>query len=247
MKRHLCPPDPKHVGEPQWLQLRKSHENCSLSIHDQQTYWGYEDIGIFFSCTLFIGLLINSAVHLRVLNQATLNRPLLILQAAVLLSLMGSLYTILKVRYRRHVWLALGWTKLNRRRAVDATLVGMALAIPVVLFIHWSQWPLPVIPVWDFVLLGAVLGPALEESFFRGCLLPVIARTLGAPVATFISALLFTALHKPPTSAQWIFFTITGIAYGWLRVRSGSTTAAILMHSVYNITLFLFQISGLCR
>lgn len=247
MKARFYSIDSEHRSGTQSQLYCRIHEKSSLGIHDQQTYWGYEDIGIFFSCTLFIGLLLHSAVHLRVLTQATLNRPPLMLQAAILLSLMGCLYMILKIRYRRHVWLALGWTTLHRRPAVNAALGGIVLAIPVVLFIHWSQRPLPVIPVWDFVLLGAVLGPALEESFFRGCLLPVFARTLGAPVATFISALLFTALHKPPTSAQSISFTITGIAYGWLRVRSGSTTASIVMHSAYNITLFLFQISGLCR
>ena len=51
-----------------------------------------------------------------------------------------------------------------------------------------------------------------------------------------------TALHKPPTPAQWVFFTMTGAAYGWMRAGSGSTTAAALMHAVYNVTLFLSQL-----
>ena len=45
-----------------------------------------------------------------------------------------------------------------------------------------------------------------------------------------------TALHKPPTAPQWV---MTGVAYGWMRAGSGSTTAAALMHAAYNMTLFL--------
>jgi membrane protease YdiL (CAAX protease family) len=34
---------------------------------------------------------------------------------------------------------------------------------------------------------------------------------------------------------------VSGILCGWVRVVSGSTTAAALMHSVYNLTLFACQ------
>ena len=222
-----------------------------LSIHIQQTYWGYEDIGLFFFSAFFIGVLLHSAVRLHLLSQAlhllsqaVLSEPTLTLQAFVLLSLMACLYLILKVRYRRHVWRALGWTRLQPKYVINAVLGGVILAVPVILFVHWSNWSMPRIRFWDLLLLGALLGPALEESFFRGCLLPVVARTTGVPLAILISALLFTALHKPPTAAQCVSFTITGLAYGWMRVSSGSTTTATMMHAAYNATLFLCQLIG---
>lgn len=160
----------------------------------------------------------------------------------MLFFLMASLYTILKLRYRRHVWRALGWTRPPLKYALIAVAGGVLLAAPVVLFVHWTRWSMPQIRLWDLVLLGALLGPALEESFFRGCLLPVLARTIGVPLAILACALLFTALHKPPTTAQWVSFTMTGAAYGWMRVRSGSTAAAAFMHATYNVTLFLSQL-----
>jgi len=101
---------------------------------------------------------------------------------------------------------------------------------------------MPPIRLWDMVVLGALLGPALEESFFRGCLLPVLARTTGVPLAIISSALLFSALHRPPTVAPWFSFTMTGAVYGWMRVSSGSTTAAVLMHAAYNVTIFSSQL-----
>jgi len=216
------------------------------TIHTQQTYWSYEDIGLFLFSALFLGVLLHSAVRLHLLNAASLNRPTRTLQTVVLLSLLSCLYAILKLRYRRHVWRALGWTRPSLRHAVIAVLVGAALAMPVALFVHWSRWRMPPIRFWDLVLFGAILGPALEESFFRGCLLPVLARTAGVPAAVGLTALLFTALHKPPTPAQWVCFTMTGVAYGWMRVSSRSTAAAGLMHSAYNVTLFVCQLAGLC-
>jgi len=220
--------------------------NHHLSIHQRQTYWGYEDIGLFFFSALFLSLLLHSAVRLHLLRLAALSQPTLTLQVAVLVYLMACLYTILKLRYRRHVWRALGWTRLRPKYAGLALVGGAILAVPVVVFVHAAKWSMPPIRFWDLVLLGALLGPALEESFFRGCLLPVLARTVGVPVAILASALLFTALHKPPAAAQWAFFTMTGVAYGWVRVSSGSTTAAVLMHAAYNVTLFACQMFGAC-
>jgi membrane protease YdiL (CAAX protease family) len=228
------------------IRKRQSEERRKLSIHTQQTYWGYEDIGLFFASPLFLGLALHSALRLQLLSPGSLSQPSLALQVFVLLFLMACLYTILKLRYRRHVWRALGWTRPRLKYVLIALAGGVVLAIPVVLFVRWVKWLTPQIGLWDLVLLGALLGPALEESFFRGCLLPVLARTAGIPLAIVLSALLFTALHKPPSLAQWISFTITGVAYGWIRVSSGSTAAATLMHAAYNATLVLFQVIGAC-
>lgn len=234
----------ERIHRRQTEELRKAEPGRYVSIHKQQTYWGYEDIGLFFFSALFLGLILHSAVRLHLLNRTTLSQPTLTLQIGVLSFLTACLYTILKLRYRRHVWLALGWTRPRSKYCAIAVLGGVIFAIPVVLFIHWAKWSMPVIRFWDLVLLGAMLGPALEESFFRGCLLPILARTAGVPLAILGSALLFTALHKPTTSVQWISFTMTGVAYGWMRVSSGSTAAAILMHAAYNVTLFLCQLVG---
>jgi membrane protease YdiL (CAAX protease family) len=211
-------------------------------LREQQTFWGYEDIGLFFFCTLLLKLLLHSAVRLHLSTQASLAQPTLTIQIFILVFLMASLYAILKLRYRRHVWHALGWTRPRAKYCGIAVLAGGILAIPVVVFVHWANWPAPVIRFWDLVLPGVLLGPALEESFFRGCLLPTLARTTGVPVAMVASALLFAALHKPLTILQWVSLTVTGTAYGWMRASSGSTTAAILMHGTYNLTLSLCEI-----
>ena len=236
----------QHSNSRRPMESHKIRSDRHPTLHTQQTYWGYEDIGLFFFSSVFLGVLLRSAVRLRLLNPSSLNQPTLMLQVVVLLYLMACLYTILKLRYRRHVWRALGWTRPSLGFGVIGLFGGAALGVPVTLFVRWAGWLMPPIRLLDLAVLGALLGPVLEESFFRGCLLPVLARTAGVPVAIGLSAVLFTALHKPPTLAQWLCFTATGAAYGWIRVKSRSTTAAMLMHSAYNVTLFLCQVARLC-
>ena len=58
--------------------------------------------------------------------------------------------------------------------------------------------------------------------------------------AVILNALLFALLHQPTDLAYWLFFTVTGAANGWIRVASGSTMAATLMHATYNLALYFF-------
>ena len=92
----------------------------------------------------------------------------------------------------------------------------------------------------ELLVLGFVLGPILEESFFRGCLLPLLAQTTGNASAVIFTALLFALFHQPADLAHWVSFTATGVAYGWIRVASRSTTAGALMHATYNLAVCLF-------
>jgi membrane protease YdiL (CAAX protease family) len=91
----------------------------------------------------------------------------------------------------------------------------------------------------DFFVLGLFLGPILEESVFRGCMLPVLTRTLGNAISVVAIAVLFAAFHGPGDVTHWVWFTATGAAYGSLRLASGTTTAAAFMHATCNLTLFL--------
>ena len=97
------------------------------------------------------------------------------------------------------------------------------------------------IHMWNLILLDGLLGPIIEESLFRGCLLPVVAGTTGPIIGIAAAAVLFATLHPVSTFVQWFCFVTTGAAFGWIRVKSGSTAASTLMHAVYNVTLFLCQ------
>lgn len=201
----------------------------------------YGDVGLFFIFVLLLAVAFRTAVRVRLLSPATLANPPLAFQVVVSLSLITALYFIVRVRHGCRVWTALGWCFPSRKYFLVAFLGGAGLALGVEVVARTTTPTNHLIPVWDLLLLDAVLGPLVEESFFRGCLLPVLTRTTGSKIAVLGTAVLFATLHPEKTLVHWACFTATGVAYGWIRTRSGSTAASALMHAAYNVTLFFCQ------
>ncbi len=201
----------------------------------------YADVGFFFVFVFFLAMMLRIGVHLHVLSQARLDSPTLPFQVTISLSLIGSLYAIIRLRHGHGVWAQLGWIWPARIHLVAALAGGIGLGIGVDIIAHATTPTTHVIHLWNLILLDGLLGPVMEESLFRGCLLPVVARTSGPTIGIAATAALFATFHPITTFAQWLCFLTTGTAFGWIRVKSGSTTASALMHSIYNATLFLCQ------
>jgi membrane protease YdiL (CAAX protease family) len=180
-------------------------------------------------------------VHLHLLSQTRLDNPTLPFQITTSLSLIGSLYAIIRLRHGGGVWKLLGWIWPSRIHLVAALLGGIGLGIGVDMIAHATTSTTHAIHFWNLILLDALLGPFIEESLFRGCLLPVVSRTTGPTIGIAATAVLFATLHPISTFVQWLCFVTTGTAFGWIRVKSGSTAASTLMRAIYNVTLFLCQ------
>ena len=116
------------------------------------------------------------------------------------------------------------------------------LAAGVALYLRLRHQSAPPIAVTELILFGLLLGPVLEESFFRGCLLPLLTQTTGKGTGVILTAILFALFHQPSNLAHWVSFTATGLAYGSIRVATRSTMAAAVMHSTYNFVLFLLVV-----
>jgi membrane protease YdiL (CAAX protease family) len=208
------------------------------SDDDVAIYWGYEDIVWF----LVVAALLASASRLAIelgAHSSLVGRFRPMVQVTVVLLLVLALYLVFKLRHHRPVWTAIRWNWPSIPYALAAAVLGPALAAPAIAYSRYAHLAVPASASVPAIALGVVFGPFLEESFFRGCLLPVVARTVGKIAGVIIVAIVFTTFHWPPKPAQWAWFTIMGTAYGWMRVASGSTTAAALMHSSYNLTLLL--------
>lgn len=201
----------------------------------------YADIGFFFVFVFSLAMMLRIGVHLHVLRQSGLDNPTLPFQITISLSLIGSLYAIIRLRHGRYVWMLLGWSWPGRIHLVTALVAGIGLGIGVDIIARATTPTTHVIHLWNLILLDALLGPIIEESLFRGCLLPVVARTTGPTIGIAATAVLFATLHPISTFVQWLCFVTTGTAFGWIRVKSGSTAASTLMHAVYNVTLFFRQ------
>jgi membrane protease YdiL (CAAX protease family) len=201
----------------------------------------YADIGFFFVAVFFLAMMLRIGVHLHALSQTRLDNPTLPFQITICLSLINLLYAIIRLRHGGGVWKLLGWIWPSRIHLVAALQGGIGLGIGVDIIAHATTSTTHVIHFWNLILLDALLGPIIEESLFRGCLLPVVSRTTGPTIGITATAVLFATLHPISTFVQWLCFVTTGIAFGWIRVKSGSTAASSLMHAVYNATLFLCQ------
>ncbi len=208
-------------------------------LEEEKPYWSYEDIGVFSLVLAALGPILHLFTRFHLLSRSELENPGLGLQFAMIVSLILVLYLVLKLRHRRPVLRPLGWVWPCTAYVIVAPLLGVLLAAGVSVYLRLHVQSTPTMPLVEIVILGLVLGPILEESFFRGCLLPVLAHTVGKSFAVVLTALLFALFHSPANLAHWASFTGTGVAYGWIRVTSRSTTAPALAHAAYNLALFL--------
>lgn len=219
-----------------WLAIKNAHL-------DLQPFGSYEDIGAFFLLIVSLRPILRLLARLHFLSRSMIVNPSVGLQSAAVVFLGVGLYSALRFRYRRPVLEPLGWVVPQIAHIVTSLIVGTSFAAGIALYLRLRNQIIPPIPVVELLVLGLVLGPLLEESLFRGCLLPVLAQTTGAIPAVIITAVLFALFHRPTNLAHWISFTATGVAYGWMRGASHSTTAAAIMHAAYNLSLFLFASS----
>ena len=212
------------------------------STHDGRTSLGCSDAGLFFVFVFFIAALIRVGVRFHILDQATVDRPPLFLQMPISMSLITALYWTVRIRHGSRIWTLLGWNRPDRFYPVAALVGGIGLATAGDFIARATTPTNHLIRIWDLLLLDVLFGPLVEESFFRGCLLPVVTRTTGPFVATLATAIVFATLHPLKAFVQWACFASTGVAYGWIPVKSGSTVPSILMHATFNATLYLYQI-----
>nr|UXE46053.1 hypothetical protein Hi04_10k_c5548_00019 [uncultured bacterium] len=205
----------------------------------QEAYWTYEDIGAFLFVAIAIDAVVHLAARLHLLDSSQLLAPSPALETLITAFLTASLYVILKLHYRKPVVAPLGWLLPSRFYTVISILGGVASALAITCLTRWRGHAMPATAAKDSFVLGLFLGPILEESLFRGCMLPVLTRTLGNAISVVAIAVLFAAFHAPGDVTHWVWFTATGAAYGSLRLASETTTAAAFMHATCNLTLLL--------
>jgi membrane protease YdiL (CAAX protease family) len=86
---------------------------------------------------------------------------------------------------------------------------------------------------------SVIFAPVLEESFFRGLLWVGVQSRLGNRGALLISSAMFVLAHDfyDDSGVHWSYVAdlfVSGLAFGWLRWRSGGTIAPMIAHAVFN-------------
>jgi membrane protease YdiL (CAAX protease family) len=98
-------------------------------------------------------------------------------------------------------------------------------------------------PAWSAVVLLVVCPAVIEEIAFRGFLLERLTALIGRRDALLLQGALFAILHMSPVVLPSHF--AMGVAFGWLRQRTGSLVPGMLVHGAWNLTVLLQE--GLLR
>jgi CAAX protease family protein len=219
-------------------------------------FWSYLDLLMFVVAALpcwFVGSLL--AGLFSSMLPAFKSAALWIGMLAIYILWFGCLFLILRTKYDRPFWESLGWIVPDRGKAI-VFFGGPALAISVGLLGIVLRTPPNEMPLFrkllhdplSIVLFGifsTVLGPITEELAFRGFIMPLFIRSFGPAAGIVLTALPFALLHGPQYGWTWqyvVLVCVAGIAFGWVRYRTGSTVASAIMHGTYNLTFFAFLI-----
>jgi CAAX protease family protein len=171
-----------------------------------------------------------------------------ILDAIILAYMLG----LLRWRYDRPPWRALGWEPLPSGQMGRGSIVmglifgGILLSFVVAaasqLFPPKTQLPVEQI-MQDhraailFMVMAVLVAPVVEETLFRGFLYPVVARSFGVPAGIVITGTLFGLLHASQLSGgPWLVVLIVfvGCVFTWIRARTGTVLASFIVHTAYN-------------
>jgi membrane protease YdiL (CAAX protease family) len=90
--------------------------------------------------------------------------------------------------------------------------------------------------LWLLALALVVAAPLVEEIVFRGFLLPGLAASRLRPGgALLFTSILWALLHGQYQPFYLAQIVVLGIVFGWLRVRSGTTTLTVGLHATVNL------------
>lgn len=219
-------------------------------------FWDYQDLLVFFllalPCLLVAGLFVRAA---SALIRPSVPVQQLLVQLLWYILVFSMLYALLRLRYGQPFWRSLGWGP-PFRGANRAFIAGPFVAFGIGylgILIHtpeiqtpFRQMLLDRTTIVLFAMFAVVIGPLCEELAFRGFLMPLLVRSLGALPGVILTGVLFGSLHAPEYSWSWkhaLLISAAGSIFGWVRYRTGSTAAATFMHSSYNLTQFVFFVA----
>jgi membrane protease YdiL (CAAX protease family) len=217
--------------------------------------WGYQDLALFLSAVLpslaLAGLLLRAgrmAAPGWFLSSAART---LLFQSFMYVFLVGALYLVISWRYGEPFWSALGWN-FPISHALLLLVAGPVLTISLSALGTLLRVPADGSQIEGLIdsraslalvmLFGILLAPVFEEMLFRGFLLPLLARSVGPWFGILLTAVPFALLHGAQNHWAWqpvVLIGVAGVAFGYVRYKTGSTTAAFLMHSSYNAMGFL--------
>src|SRR5690348_7384265 len=180
---------------------------------------------------------------------------MIITQALLSGATLAFLYVVVRGRSSAPFWQTMGWRNF-RNIASSASVVlryifgGFALAVVVGWLGNFvgreSGIPMEELfrsrqSVLMLMALGILVAPLVEETIFRGCIYPVIARKFGITTGVIATGALFGLAHAQQLGGAWGqigLLICVGIVLTYVRARAGTVAASYFVHLGYNTILF---------
>jgi membrane protease YdiL (CAAX protease family) len=180
---------------------------------------------------------------------------MIITQALLSGATLAFLYAVVRGRSAAPFWQVMGWRGF-RNMALSASVVlryvfgGFALAVVVGWLGNFvgreSGIPMEELfrsrqSVLMLMALGILVAPLVEETIFRGCIYPVIARKFGITTGIVATGALFGLAHAQQLGGAWGqigLLICVGIVLTYIRARAGTVAASYFVHLGYNTILF---------
>lgn len=154
-------------------------------------------------------------------------------------ALMGAPFLWCRVRREEPEDYGISW-KLEKKSLVELLTVTAIVLIPLT-FVS-VNWPFETLPrhstAWRSLNLMAAGTSAaiIEEIFYRGWLLPLFKKRVGAFWAIVLSSALFALSHIFVSQTIFLFAVFfPGCVMGFLRVRHGNIATSTLFHAAANV------------
>ena len=217
-----------------------------------QTFWDFQDVAVFICLALpcfvlGIGLVKGILAAAPALHSGKA-LELLVGQFLGYALWFGCLVALFRTRYGKPLWPSMKWN-LPPSVILPSLSLGLGLAIAVAVIGFLLRTPQTDSTLLDLMkdrgsiiavtFFATTLGPFCEELAFRGFLLPVLVRSVGAVAGIILTAVPFALLHGPQYHWSWqhlVLLSGVGCTFGWARFKTGSTGIPAVMHAGYNAT-----------
>jgi membrane protease YdiL (CAAX protease family) len=164
----------------------------------------------------------------------------------------GVILIIVFVRARRRASISeyLGLKSITKRTALInlAVIAGLIVLLELIgsavgrsgdsgFSVDIYQTPGAPVLLW---LASVIFAPVFEETFFRGFLFAGwLGSHIGAVATIVLTAVLWAALHMQYDLYGMASIFILGIAFGIVRLKTGSLWSTLLMHSAWNLAAMI--------
>lgn len=171
-------------------------------------------------------------------------------QIAGYLIVVGYIYRLITHHYQmnfseaiRWNWPSFAWPGYLLLGAVLAVAIqGLSHLLPIPKQMPIDQMFRSYGGAWVMMVYGVAVAPLIEELFFRGLLFPALAARLGLVSGILGTSFFFALIHASQLGKAWgpvLILFIVGLVLTLVRSRAKSVGASFVVHTGYNLTLFL--------